>query len=85
MQKKTNGATVGYESQLWQMADALRGSMDAAEYMNISSRSSPALRAKRAASSTLRRLVATLREQQAEARRLDETIWKNLNELGYDV
>jgi type I restriction enzyme M protein len=24
------GATVGYEAQLWQMADALRGSMDAA-------------------------------------------------------
>lgn len=25
------GATVGCEAQLWQMADALRGSMDAAE------------------------------------------------------
>ncbi len=25
-------ATVGYEAQLWQMADALRGNMDAAEY-----------------------------------------------------
>ena len=30
--KNGNGATVGYEAQLWQMADALRGSMDAAEY-----------------------------------------------------
>jgi type I restriction enzyme M protein len=29
------------------------------------------------------RLVAQLAEQQAEARRLDETIWKNLKELGY--
>ena len=29
------------------------------------------------------RLVAQLREQQAEARRLDEAIWKNLKELGY--
>jgi hypothetical protein len=30
-QKKTNnGANVGYEAELWQMADALRGSMDAA-------------------------------------------------------
>jgi type I restriction enzyme M protein len=28
---KSGGATVGYEAQLWQMADALRGSMDAAE------------------------------------------------------
>ena len=31
-QKTNNGANVGYEAQLWQMADALRGSMDAAEY-----------------------------------------------------
>jgi type I restriction enzyme M protein len=33
--KETNGATVGYEAQLWQMADALRGSMDAAEYKHV--------------------------------------------------
>ena len=31
----TKGATVGYEAQLWQMADALRGSMDAAEYKHV--------------------------------------------------
>src|SRR2546426_1572109 len=31
----TNGATVGYEAQLWQMADALRGGMDAAEYKHV--------------------------------------------------
>ncbi|MCC6796981.1 MAG: SAM-dependent DNA methyltransferase [Candidatus Hydrogenedentes bacterium] len=30
-----SGATVGYEAQLWQMADALRGSMDAAEYKHV--------------------------------------------------
>jgi len=29
------GATVGYEAQLWPMADALRGSMDAAEYKHV--------------------------------------------------
>ena len=29
------GATVGYEAQLWQMADALRGAMDAAEYKHV--------------------------------------------------
>jgi type I restriction enzyme M protein len=29
------GATLGYESQLWQMADTLRGSMDAAEYKHV--------------------------------------------------
>ena len=28
-------AKVGYEAQLWQMADALRGSMDAAEYKHV--------------------------------------------------
>jgi len=33
----------------------------------------------------MRRLVAQLREQQAEARRFDEAIWKNLEELGYDM
>ena len=31
----TNGATVGYEAKLWQMADALGGSMDAAEYKHV--------------------------------------------------
>lgn len=30
-----NGANVGYEAQLWQMADALRGSMDAGEYKHV--------------------------------------------------
>ncbi|MHB1950429.1 MAG: class I SAM-dependent DNA methyltransferase [Acidiferrobacteraceae bacterium] len=30
-----NGATVGYEAELWQMADALRGSMDAGEYKHV--------------------------------------------------
>ncbi len=34
---KTEGsaATVGYEQELWRMADALRGSMDAAEYKHV--------------------------------------------------
>jgi len=32
---KNDGATVGYEAQLWRMADALRGSMDAAEYKHV--------------------------------------------------
>ncbi len=30
-----NGAVVGYEAELWRMADALRGSMDAAEYKHV--------------------------------------------------
>ena len=29
------GALMGYEAELWQMADALRGSMDAAEYKHV--------------------------------------------------
>ena len=33
--KNDSAATVGYEAQLWQMADALRGSMDAAEYKHV--------------------------------------------------
>ncbi|MDQ7859296.1 MAG: class I SAM-dependent DNA methyltransferase [Armatimonadota bacterium] len=32
---KDNAATVGYEAELWRMADALRGSMDAAEYKHV--------------------------------------------------
>src|SRR5581483_10347403 len=33
--KAANGATVGYEAELLKMADALRGSMDAAEYKHV--------------------------------------------------
>jgi type I restriction enzyme M protein len=32
---KSNGVNVGFEQQLWQAADALRGSMDAAEYKHV--------------------------------------------------
>jgi type I restriction enzyme M protein len=34
-QKTNNGANVGYEPELWQTADAVRGSMDAAEYEHV--------------------------------------------------
>ena len=30
-----NGALVGYEAELWRMADTLRGSVDAAEYKQV--------------------------------------------------
>lgn len=29
--KQTNGANLGFENKLWEMADKLRGHMDAAE------------------------------------------------------
>lgn len=31
----TTGATVGYDAELWKMADALRDSMDAADYKHV--------------------------------------------------
>ncbi len=33
--RHNDGATTGYEANLWAMADALRGSMDAAEYRHV--------------------------------------------------
>ena len=33
--KNNNGAKLGFEEQLWAMADALRGHMDASEYKNV--------------------------------------------------
>src|SRR5712692_7475937 len=33
--KNATAANVGYEAQLWRMADALRGNMDAAEYKHV--------------------------------------------------
>jgi type I restriction enzyme M protein len=34
-QPTTSSATLGFESQLWAAANALRGSMDAAEYKHV--------------------------------------------------
>ncbi len=35
VQKKNSGANLGYESELWKAADALRNNMDAAEYKHV--------------------------------------------------
>ena len=35
VKQASQGATTGYEAELWRMADALRGSMDAAEYKHF--------------------------------------------------
>ena len=32
---KTNGANLGFEADLWRLADALRSNMDAAEYKHV--------------------------------------------------
>ncbi len=32
---RASAATVGYEAELWRMADALRSNMDAAEYKHV--------------------------------------------------
>src|SRR5687768_8463599 len=34
-QTTSGSANIGYEAQLWQMADTLRGNMDAAEYKHV--------------------------------------------------
>jgi type I restriction enzyme M protein len=34
-QRKSSGANIGYESELWKAADALRNNMDAAEYKHV--------------------------------------------------
>lgn len=33
--KTDNGANLDFEAKLWQAADAMRGSMDAAEYKHV--------------------------------------------------
>ncbi len=35
VESRSSGATTGYETELWRMADALRGSMDASEYKHV--------------------------------------------------
>ena len=35
VEQRGNGATTGYEAELWGIADALRSSMDAAEYKHV--------------------------------------------------
>ena len=65
--KADGGATTGYETELWAMADALRGSMDAAEPFE----------------EKMTRLVAELQAQQTEGARSDAAIADNLRALGF--
>jgi type I restriction-modification system DNA methylase subunit len=93
--KNGTAANVGYEAELWRMADALRGSMDAAEYKHVVlgliflKYISDAFEAQEddgePFAEKMQRLVAQLHKQQAEARRLEGVIARNLKELGYDA
>jgi len=42
--KKNHNGPLNYEAQLWQMADALRNNMDAAEYKHVAWSFTPATR-----------------------------------------
>ena len=99
--KADTGANLGFEAKLWQMADGLRNNMDAAEYKHVVlgliflKYISDAFESKYAKpfEEKMKRLAATLREQQAEASKLDAAIAVNLpvrrsgseggKELGY--
>ena len=83
--KTSNGATVGYEAQLWQMADALRGSMDAAEYKHVVLGLIFLKYISDAFEEKMKRLTTQWREQQAEAAKLERLIKANLEEFGYGV
>jgi type I restriction enzyme M protein len=106
-----NGATVGYEAELWRMADALRawrGEHDAGEYRDVPGFcKSATLEEIRQHGYVLTpgryvgaeaqeddgepfdekmgRLTTQLREQMAEAKRLEDAIQRNLQELGYGL
>jgi len=69
-----NGATLGFEKRMWEAADALRGSMDAAEYNHVV-----------LGIIFLKYISNSFEEHHAhlEAGRLDKKIWKNLGKLGF--
>ena len=84
-QAADNGATTGYEAELWRMADALRGSMDVAEYKHVVLYvgAAPQEDDGEPFDEKMARLSAQWREQQAEAQRLDQEINESLTRLGF--
>ena len=80
-----DGATTGYEAELWRMTDALRGSMDAAEYKHVVLYVGAAPQEDNCEPFEEKkdRLSAQWREQQAEAKRRTHTIKENLKRLGF--
>ena len=80
-----NGATTGCEAELWRMADALQGRMDAAEYKHVvlCVGAAPQEHDGESFEEKMARLSAQWRGQQAEAKRLPPTIKDNLKRLGF--
>jgi len=105
----TAGATIGYEAELWRMADtyrAWRGEKGAGKYADVPGfcRSVPLEEVRKHGhvltpgryvgaeaaeddgepfDEKMKRLTATLREQQKEAAKLDAAVAANLKEFGY--
>lgn len=76
----TSSATVGFEAKLWQAADAL-GNNNLGRYVGaveVEDDDEPF-------DEKMKHAVVQLREQQAEAPRLDDGIAKNLGALGYGL
>jgi type I restriction enzyme M protein len=69
-----NGATLGFEKRMWEAADALRGSMDAAEYKHVV-----------LGIIFLKYISDSFEEHHArlEAGRLDKGIWNNPEKLEF--
>lgn len=85
LKKQTNGtaANIGYEAELWQMADALRGSMDAGKYKHVVLGLLFLKYISDAFEEKMLRLATTLEQQFAESTRLEKAIRENLRGLGY--
>jgi len=67
--KKTNGANLGFENQMWAAADKLRGHMDASEYKHV------------ALGLIFLKYISDA--FQARYRQLEAAIKRNLEALGY--
>ena len=97
--KTKTDANLGLDAKLWQMVDGLRNNMDAAEYKHVVLTPGRYVGAEAQEEDTepfeekMKRLTATLREQQTTAKKLDAAIAANLpvrrscseggKELGY--
>ena len=82
-------ANLGFEAKLWQMVNGLRNNMDAAEYKHVVLTPGRYVGAEAQEEDAepfekkMKRLTATLREQQTTAKKLNAAIAANLKELGY--